>query len=443
MTRSLNSAQLRILGQSPTPPLDWSAQPANPYQWIREWWGDELTPELATRMSAAPREHRLAFADYYLARALHRRAPAKIAAELRPYCDLQYSLYGSDAFAPAQGPARVRALALYCHQIVIEDPVARALMLTRVLQSDDEEVWLGSPVRISVRDELSRALTFLLDFQPLANLDVIIWTCEEYHAQAMNGRMSMLLAGELEMIGMARRYVNPDMTDWGAAFFVSSDTEIARLLNAMHASVLVTSSLSESVQLLVPNRITEDALDAYCRCIRRILPDRSGADRMLPDRSRTLAARQLISLGTANLVPSAEDIVRLRGSSAEFADWRLALSQGLREVAEIPEDDDDWILRARGTMHEALAAPRERLRMQLAARSLESRAQSVAWSLCVSGIGGAAAAAVGGNLVVAAASSVGSAGASLVTEYLRNLNQRREGRALLSHYVMFDSERSK
>jgi hypothetical protein len=114
------------------------------------------------------------------------------------------------------------------------------------------------------------------------------------------------------------------------------------------------------------------------------------------------------------------------------------LSRGLRDVAEIPESEVCWLEQARGTMHEAIAAPRERLRLELTTKSIRSRARAAAWGLGVSAIGGAAGAAAGGGLLSAAAASIASTGATVASEYLRDLSMRREKRALLSHYMLFD-----
>ena len=53
MTVPLNSWQLRLLGHSVPPPMA-NLPPAEPYDWIREWWGDELSPDLVQLICAAP-----------------------------------------------------------------------------------------------------------------------------------------------------------------------------------------------------------------------------------------------------------------------------------------------------------------------------------------------------------------------------------------------------
>jgi hypothetical protein len=147
-------------------------------------------------------------------------------------------------------------------------------------------------VRISIPEELRQALEFLIEFRPLATEEVIVWTTEEYYATTERGRMVMFLPQEFEKISALRDREVSEKMEWSTAFINATPIQIARWLNEVESSILVTSSLQDSMQLLLPNRATEDTLDAYCRATRLALPDSS----------RTLAARQLAALAAPGSV---------------------------------------------------------------------------------------------------------------------------------------------
>ena len=57
----------------------------NPFAAIREFWGEDLSPELIDRMVRAPKDHYGAFSDEYLARTQGLGPlPALAAAHTRP-----------------------------------------------------------------------------------------------------------------------------------------------------------------------------------------------------------------------------------------------------------------------------------------------------------------------------------------------------------------------
>lgn len=404
--------------------------PADPYDWIREWWGDELSPNLLQLICAAPRDQRLQFGQDYLARALQRRMPARQPGQVRPYCELSYTMYGSDSYSVTSGRARLRALALYCHQVVVEDPVARALMLAGVMDSDEEEHWLGSPVLISATKELREALTILLEFEPLHQMGAVIWTTEGYFSQAIQGRMVLFLPSEIDAVAAGRADKNLADGGWSAEFRNATDVQVARWLNQMDLSILVASSSQGSMEMLVPGRATQDALDAYCRIVGPVISEPS----------RGVKAQQLAMLADSISVPSTSDIARLRSSSELFSEWRDSLADGLREVSELPYTNGNWLIDARGTMNEALAVPRERIRAELASNSLSSQAHALARGLGVSAIGGSIGTAIGGGAFSAVAGSIASAGVGIASEYLRSLFARRKQRALLDYYLLFTQD---
>ena len=353
--------------------------------------------------------------------------PAKEPGQVRPYCDLSYTMYGSDSYSVQSGRSRLRALALYCHQVIIEDPVARALMLANHMKSDEEEHWLGSPVLISAPNELREALTILLEFEPLHRAAAILWTMEGYFAQTLQGRMVLFLPSELDAVARTRAKENTDNDGWSAAFRNATDIQVARWLNQMALPILVASSSRSSMELLVPERATQDVLDAYCRTVGPVISAPS----------RAMKAQHLAMLADSISVPSALDIARLRSSSERFAEWRDSLARGLREISELPYTEDNWLIDARGTMNEALALPRERIRTELASKSLRSQMSTFAWGVSVSAVGGAIGTAIGHRPLSAVTASVASVGVGMAAEYLRSLLARGEGRALLDYYLLF------
>jgi hypothetical protein len=138
---------------------------------VREWWGIELTEDAIIRLRNAPLEHWVTFSRHY-DRPDQQVVGASNAAAGRhseAFCSLNSKpdeLY--DPTVMPLGAARVRALALLVHRVVVADPIEK--MVRGFVTAADTD-WAEPPNRTDVESTL-RALAELV---PLEEAGAIIY----------------------------------------------------------------------------------------------------------------------------------------------------------------------------------------------------------------------------------------------------------------------------
>ena len=137
----------------------------DPATFIADWWGDEVSPNLADVIARAATGASLVRRQWL---SLPTRAPDLPPGQLRPLVAITPNPGDHLLDDPSNPPGdpRVRALALYAHQVAVWDPLPHEL---RVLRLAAREGWDPST------EPLRAALTQIATLQPLSAAGVVVW----------------------------------------------------------------------------------------------------------------------------------------------------------------------------------------------------------------------------------------------------------------------------
>ena len=154
-----------------------------------------------------------------------------------------------------------------------------------------------------------------------------------------------------------------------------------------------------------------------------------------------LQALKLAKLAALNLpMLNVNGIWSVRKSSDEFARWRAALGEAVRDIDFISSDDPGWQSSAKSIISTELRPIQEELNKAVN-RSSALTAMKVGISdLGYSAVGATAGALAGGKLTTGLIGAAATKGSQVLVNYLRGIQERREGKAVLDLVVSFYPE---
>lgn len=387
---------------------------SDPYAHIADWWGEPLSAELLQRMKLAPASHFDEFRMHVYKSANQTQLEPTKRGELRP---LMLPSWVHDSDYPT---SRLRkdpldryfqtaaTLLLYCHQVVLQDPIIDAT---------------GTPRQI--KSELISTFQILLHAKPLADTGSIVFVRKKSMAQhpaTTSGYFSE--------------------TDWSSPQGRDADEVIARVRalredpasvnrevfhfqTLIGAGINVASKWPGACSLLARSRVEQALL--------RLVVDRAG--QMVDARERHL--QKLVAMTVPKISSNVRELAKIRGSGEEFAEWRSCLAAALNEVRELPESDERWAHEARAIVHSELAPIRERLEKASERSPALVAAKKGFRDFALSGIGALGGAMAGGGLGPALVGAATGKATEVFVEYLKAKRSRRDSKAILDVTMAF------
>lgn len=438
------------------------ASSVNPYTFIWQWWGEELSDELILRVKAAPKTHIRAFLDDWgaasrLSRDLFKSAlalPPLRAGTLRPLV----RGYGIESVSFSL------SMSLYCHEVVLENPLGDFEGLRDFAikaQPGDWTAVFGTPAGRSPDNEgLVGAFRDLLILKPLVNAGVIHLRVMPCYVDGKRFIDWILSDGDetaqilFESAGRAVGW------DWLDALDDQTDQDLfesPKLLSVDRKAYARTTGGFGFISYPGPEIYFDMVWSffLYSRSEGRgqlMIRDSVAADRIrsallrigqVDDDLRGITMRKLAALSVPLLQRKIPDLMSIRASEDVFADWRRSLSLALAQVENIqPGDAQDWNRQASAIVHAELEPFRQAFQ-DVATKSPALRAlQSGFASLGIEAIGAAAGAAVGGGASGAFTGLAAGKAANTLVSYLKALKERRSARALLDVAFMFNPKGS-
>lgn len=315
------------------------------------------------------------------------------------------------------GSARVRALALYAHQVAVWDPLPRELY---VLRAAADQGWEANtePLRI--------ALCQIAELSPLVADGIVVWLpdLDRAYSDAMGDLTETIdrTIDNLDLDGVALleeprpppygQAANPNYSPWDDVHFAVADV----------AADLVYSNSGEKVQPVFANELARRIAPHLVE-----LPDFSGDQ-------RTTRLHKIAALTQGLTVPTSREIVTVRRNSEGFNDWRLAVE---RILAAVELEDD--VVSARQIVDGELALPREKLKQEVDRSHVLSATRhagaSLGWAILASPLVVAA----GASPSAATVGVASSVGIEWVKHYVQRLRTAAGSRALLAHYLSFEN----
>jgi hypothetical protein len=390
-----------------------------PDEFVSQWWGDTLSDALVHRIVRAPRKHLCDFAEAFAD--LMYVEPELQAGQLRPLVGV--TDHAGDQLIPQdylRGTSRIRALALYAHQVAVWDPLAfQAPVIPHLAQTE----------LTAYREQLRVSLLSILELVPLADAGIVVWI-PTFSSMYRESRSMLQSLGELTVSGIDLTGVpllnesplplgvprNEFYSPWDDVDFAISD--IAADLSLCQDGALV--------QPLAANPLADRLLLQLLR------------SQLMDSGPRGPRLSKLVTLAERPAVPSVADIVAVRQSSKAFYDWRMALERALDSVKELPLVAED-IGKAREVVSAELAEPRheiaDELRRSTALAALQRTVSNLGWSVL---------AALPTYLAHTDAPIVGAQITATATidwarRYIEYLRRRAGRRSLLAHYLIFNA----
>jgi len=310
---------------------------------------------------------------------------------------------------------------LYSHQVAIEDPFN--LLSSCVMRDRHDD---------NSRDELRKIVVFMAELRPLAEMGVVVRTQSWFQSSKRHPAIAQasLLRGDdkaaamSELASKSKRFVELD----------SEDRDL--LVDAVGYDIGTTLHVLQ--QEMVLGRCHFLARSEIEQIIHRIFIDRAGAAQI---DGRRASMRTLLSLDLPDLYPELDNLIALRRSSDEFHNWRLALATALEQVEQFDEGVEQWNVEARKIVQAELEPMRRELEKSVNKSPALAALKTGATGMMVSGIGATTGFALGGSLTSALASAAASKLAESVLAYVKNIGERRAGRAVLDLALFFDEHR--
>jgi hypothetical protein len=395
-------------------------EPAELYHHIESWWGADFDDELIDRIVKAPWEHLEAFAEsvYDLKDRIAGTANEIPLGFLRPAV---VNNFGIDI------PRRIDALKLllYAHEILL----------------DKDDLFIDfSPLK-NPPDFLAVALKQIKAMRPFVEDGSIKFASVEsiFRHPAYGGEYErvMMQAGEiLAQVEEERIKLDsliPDPWDelsgkpWRELSEENKRLDIYRSRYG-HISAACSLAASHRAHTLARNRLDEEVVRAY---LQRPVTD-----------NRQVNLQKLAALHVPTIM-GIDNVVALRKSSADFAEWRTRLGQALTYVGELGEDDESVDEAAEvvyAQLSDGLMQVEKGIEKSPALRAVRGGLAGFA----INGISAMTTELLLGNpsIGLVAAASAAGAGAGMVLDsglsYLKALQERRNGHLILDVSMMFD-----
>ena len=166
---------------------------------------------------------------------------------------------------------------------------------------------------------------------------------------------------------------------------------------------------------------------------RRIAPRLVELDGARPD-ERLTRLDQLAALAQDVTTPTVQDIVAVRATSEVFAEWRAALERALAAV-----DTAADVAAARRIVDAELGLPRLSVEHEVNQSKALTAARGAGAALAWSSLAASTGLLVGAEPVQAGVGLAATGVVEWTRRYVQSLRRRRRGRALLAHYLSFES----
>jgi hypothetical protein len=444
---------------------------------LRAATGADAGPELAVAVGGMPFDRLDELAETIVAESVHSTLTAPARTQVWPVVTIRASTFASGGvYRDAAGPAGLnlnaalnprfagtghfsggvlRAL-LYCHGLVIEDPVTAAA-----------EMYLGTrrELRAVARLAVVAATTSIVEIAPLLDADVISTYFTTSDQQEPVRELGMAIARGLAQPGAAY-----SVADAWAAFEASYIEGLTPPLQELwrrvrsgdrspplelveqglqHGDVDVVSTFIDVLANLRPQSVIDNAADMVAAAVLAVEGLGGFYDLLCPS---SLFAKMLF-LGTPDPahevrlhelgrvpVPGIGDLrvtdaVRIRQTSDVFALWREQLTDALAQAHQIRQTygtDAD----TSAVVREVIADARTSLHREARRSRLLNTANPLVF---VAGALGGAVSGIPGGAVGAAVGAVGGALAPLVQAVL---NTRRVPGFVDRHYLVFEPKRA-
>jgi hypothetical protein len=395
-------------------------QPAELYRHIEDWWGTDFDDELIDRMVEAPFEHLEAFAESVvdLRERLAGTADEILPGVLRPAI---VDNFGIDI------PRRIDALKLllYAHEILLDkydlfidfsplknppDFLAVALQQIKAMRPFVED---GS-----------------IKFAPIVSIGVHPAYTGEYERVMMQAG-EVLAQVEEERIKLDSLIPDPwdDLSSkqWRELSDENKRQSIYRSRFG-HISAACGLAASHRAHTLARNPLDEEIIRAY---LQRPVTD-----------NRQVNMQKLAALHVPT-ISGIDNVVALRKSSEDFAEWRTRLGEALMYVSELGEDDES-VDKAAEVVYAQLSDGLRRVEKGIKKSPALRAVRGGLAGFAINGISAMTTELLLGNpsIGLVAAASAAGAGAGMVLDsghsYLKTLQERRNGRLILDVSMMFD-----
>jgi hypothetical protein len=373
----------------------------SPYQAIQEWWGEPLGRELAKRILESPHDHIEEFVRF-VSELPTAEVPELDTGVIRP---LLKSINSNIHKSSLSYINTALSLLLYAEEVVIEDPIPN----------------------LGYRPDLDRKiLSCLLQAQPLADANLIkfiTYSPRLYHPSRAHAFTSNLieilpeLPDGLEIAKtMAQFEARTQDYDLGVQIFAAR-------------SALGTSLGLAQENLKKFNVLIESAEEALLLPIGIYRATLAAAD------IQTTKLAKLAALNLPRLDGNA--IWAVRKSSEEFAAWRAALGSAVHDIDLISSGEQRWQAEAKGVIAAELRPMQDKINRAVKKSPALSSLRIGAVDMGYSAVGAATGALMGGSIVTGLVGAASGKSAEVVVNYLRNLRERRQGRAVLDLIVSF------
>jgi hypothetical protein len=395
-------------------------EPADLYRHIENWWGAPFDDELIDRMVNAPWEHLESFAESVDdLRGRVKNTPSEIPPGfLRPAV---VDNFGNDF------PRRTDALQLllYAHEILL----------------DTSDLFIDFDPMNNPAESLTVSLKQIKAMRPFVedgSIKIAAVRGNGIHPSRVGeySRVMMQAGGIMTQVEEERaRLDSIDVEIWDEASRqnwskLSDESKRLNIYLSRYSNISAACNLAarHRVHTLARSRLDEEV-------IRAMLQPRTTDVRQV--NLKKLAALHVPTITGIN------NVIALRKSSADFAEWRNRLGEALTYVGELPEDDES-VDEAAEVVYARLSDGLSQVQKAVKTSPALQAVQGGLTGFAISGVSAMTTELLLGNPSVGlvAAASAGGAGAGMVIDsgisYLKALLASRKGKLIMDVSMLFD-----
>lgn len=396
--------KLGLVSDAPTSGLE-EARVPQPYALLDDWCGERFTVDVASRLSAMPKEQAADLLEVWDEWTRSATIPARQPGELRVFQGMLPVVGGE--LRPGPASDTLASLLLYAHRVVTSSLLRSGLEFVRDHGSSSRFGKISNPSSM-----LEHALRTLASYRELAEDGTILVV--PHHSQP--DRTPLLDEGQIQ----------PDVTDMYWLQELKEEerdgtVEMLRMLARYDVGRQLLEAARCGTDLVFASRLSAQVFE------------NSWAAALMPELPRARQTEQLLACVLPELRPTLEQIAAVRKGETVFATWRSQLTQGLLAVDALG-DGHDWRREAHAVLAEHLKGPARELEKAVGKSAALSSLKSSSSTFTIAGIGAAAAEQVGGRPVPALVSAGVVGGAQLIRDYVEHARVSRGGKALLAHY---------
>lgn len=394
---------------------------AHLYSTIENWWGEEVSMELARKVASAPQDQLSCFLEEVHSAKLKNYSsalPPMKRGTLRP-------LVGDNPFVrtrgfPGDNVSVALRLLLYVHEVAIESDFLASLF---------SDAYRFRRLDID-REYLQRALVSLAALRPFIHQGIVHFTPVRGPAlHSSNDTWDSAIDSNSDVQNVVRRLVR-EVGIYSDDYEQTEEDFLERVLPLILGTTkLALQRMSEGKA----NPLTRTAAE---REFVNALLSATG----IGDRRRPLVD-SLARLPVPDFVNDPKLLVQLRNSDHKFAHWREALGNALTQLGEMPDTAD--LHQASDIVWAELQSTSTDIRTSVGKSSALSAARQGVVQFGVGAIGAVAASeAVTGNPLAGLVSVASAQSANTVINYLKALREKRSDRLILALTASFETQTS-